>query len=112
MPEFAEEKNARAFKGERNEHRILSSDTIRDPAEEGAGEAVENAIEGQREGQSRKRNAQKRHGVSAILKSTAIGPSWATAISPPAAIMTNIRYMSQNSGALATSKGPYCGRPD
>ena len=33
-------------------------------------------------------------GTSAILKSFAIGPSWAVAIRPPAAIMTNMAYMT------------------
>ena len=59
---------------------------------------VENAIEGEREGQSRKRDAQKRHGGIGDFEIHAIGPSWATAISPPAAIMTNMRYMTPGQG--------------
>ena len=42
-------------------------------------------------------------GTSAILKSLAIGPSCAVAMRPPAAIMTNIRYMTQKTGVPAIS---------
>jgi hypothetical protein len=38
-------------------------------------------------------------GTSAILKSLAMGASWATAIRPPAATSTNIAYMTQNTGS-------------
>jgi len=44
-------------------------------------------------------------GTRATLKSVAIGPSWATAISPPAPTMTNIAYMTQNTGAQSAWDG-------
>ncbi len=44
-------------------------------------------------------------GTSAILKSLAIGPSCAVAIRPPAAIMTNIAYMTQKIGVRTISDG-------
>ena len=44
-------------------------------------------------------------GTSAILKSLAIGPSCAVAISPPAATMTNMKYMTQKTGLRSTSIG-------
>jgi hypothetical protein len=40
---------------------------------------------------------------SATPKSFAIGASCAVAIKPPAAVITNMTYMSQNSGVLAMS---------
>ena len=39
-------------------------------------------------------------GRVSILKSLAIGPSWATAIRPPAPTMTNMAYITQNTGVL------------
>ena len=47
------------------------------------------------------------HRVSATPKSLAIGPSWAVAIRPPAAIITNIAYISQNAGVFAICGGEY-----
>ena len=44
-------------------------------------------------------------GISAILKSFAIGASCAVAINPPAPTRTNIRYITQNTGVLSTSIG-------
>jgi hypothetical protein len=44
-------------------------------------------------------------GTSATWKSFAIGASCAVAINPPAAISTNIRYITQNTGVRAISKG-------
>src|SRR5271166_5043031 len=46
-------------------------------------------------------------GTSATPKSLAIGPSWAVAIRPPAAIMTNIAHISQNAGVFAICSGEY-----
>ena len=45
-------------------------------------------------------------GMSATLKSLAMGASCATAIKPPVATMTNIAYMIQNMPVLRAS----CGR--
>ncbi|MNF06167.1 hypothetical protein D3C80_2060590 [compost metagenome] len=44
-------------------------------------------------------------GASCRPKSLAIGPSWAVAIRPPAAIITNIAYMTQKIGDFSTSRG-------
>ena len=44
-------------------------------------------------------------GTSAILKSFAIGASCATAMRPPAATITNMRYMTQNTGSRMISIG-------
>jgi hypothetical protein len=44
-------------------------------------------------------------GMVPTLKSAAIGANWATAISPPAPTMTNIAYITQNTGVLSTSPG-------
>ena len=44
-------------------------------------------------------------GMVATLKSLAIGASCATAIRPPVPTMTNIAYMTQNTGVLRTSAG-------
>ena len=45
-------------------------------------------------------------GVSAILKSLAMGASCAVAMRPPAAIMMNMMYMTQKTGVLSISSGP------
>ena len=44
-------------------------------------------------------------GTSATLKSLAIGASCAVAIRPPAAIITNIRYITQNTGVVTICPG-------
>ena len=44
-------------------------------------------------------------GTLAIWKSLAIGASCAVAIRPPAATMTKMRYMTQNTGRRAISEG-------
>ena len=49
-------------------------------------------------------------GISAILKSFAIGASCAVAINPPAPTRTNITYITQNTGVLSTSIGRNCRR--
>ena len=44
-------------------------------------------------------------GTLATLKSTAIGPSCAVAISPPMASIVIITYKTQNAGVFSTSSG-------
>ena len=44
-------------------------------------------------------------GISATLKSLAMGASCAVAIRPPAAIMMNMTYITQKTGVLSISSG-------
>ena len=98
VAQHVEPPDADAFHAEGDEHGVLAADHVGDPAEEGTGQAVEDAIDGGCEGHRRHGHAISVTGTLSTFQSTAIGLRLAVTIRPPAPTITNMKYISQKIG--------------